>query len=97
MEHSLCRYSGENSPYFITNFLLSVGVSYQEDGRADMFILDLLSLDVPGLLAKGVSEKEDLDNFKSFLQKSIEKHHLQNRLLYHIIGLMVKKNMYRPE
>jgi hypothetical protein len=82
------RYSGGNSQYFVTNFFLSVGVSYQEDGRANMFILDLLSLHVPGLLAKGVSEKEDLDNFRSFLRRSIEKHHLQNYLLHHIIGIM---------
>ena len=97
MEHSLCRYSGGNSQYFVTNFFLSVGVSYQEDGRAYMFIPDLLSLHVPGLLAKGVSENEDLDNFRSFLLRSIEKHHLQNYLLHHIIGIMVKTNLYRPE
>ena len=90
---SLLRYSGAHGHYYIKDFLKSVANRYLVDGRAGDFVLDLLRLKVPRLLALEPGEEEAgqavQDEFKRFLQDFIRRNALKHTILSQITDIVV--------
>ena len=66
---------------------------YLTDGRAGEFVLDLLKLQVPKLLALETGEEEGgqavQDEFKKFLRDFIRRHCLKHTILSQITVIVV--------
>ena len=77
----------------MNEFLQSIAIKYQEDRRARDFVVDLVKIRVPRLLAIEPGEEkagsEVQTSFKQFLQSYIRRNALKHTLLTHISHIMV--------
>ena len=86
------RYPESDSHEFILEFLLTEAVFYAEAGRAGMFILDLMKLDVPKLFA--CPPHSTSENFKKNLRSYIFANSLSRELQKSVESIMVSKHIY---
>ena len=99
LEYLLCRYSEAQHHKTLLEFLKSVGDTYQQQGRAKDFILDLLHLNVSKLFAEGleVPPLQQHGNtvgtaveFSTFLRTYIQKYSIRDAVLQDISVIWVR-------
>ena len=103
------RFTDAQHHKFLLEFLVSVGQSYLQQGRARDFLLDLLHLDVPSLFVMETEEEEgststlqsDIlassvpEEFVQFLADYIHRNSLQELLLQEVETIWVSEGAGR--